>query len=329
MNILRMMLNRLKDWLRIKTYQYALFFAKIKTALFYKSYSSYDKKEGDIELSRKKLCIFSSFDPLNRIDDYVIFYLQALEKAGFSIVFVTTSPISNEEALKVKPYVSLIIRRANLAFDFASFKAGLDSVGDYRGYDLLLFANDSVYGPLHPLNGVMDFINSCKYDVVGITDSYEYGAYHLQSYFLCFKNKVFTSDVFKSFFSNFKYSNNKTFIVNEYEIGLSRILKKAGFELGAFCDYLDLSTDLYRESEDKYLQYYNMHKHLYLFENPCLSFWKIGIGKFKCPFIKKSLIISTTSSNILDWPDIIEETGYDINLIKNHLKYMSNGLRKI
>jgi hypothetical protein len=74
-----------------------------------------------------------------------------------------------------------------------------------------------------------------KCDFWGLTSSKEHhNFYYVGSYFLVFKKNVFLSHVFQNFLLNIKRLENKSKIITEYEVGLSRTLIKAGFKKDCF-----------------------------------------------------------------------------------------------
>lgn len=110
---------------------------------------------------------------------------------------------------------------------------GLDELRLFENpvYDELVLMNDSVYGPFKDLK---DFLKpSSSADFWGMTDSYMMFP-HLQSYFLVFKKNVYSSEVFKNFWSHLKIYSNRFDIVYYYEITLSKLLTSAGFRMFSF-----------------------------------------------------------------------------------------------
>ncbi len=45
------------------------------------------------------------------------------------------------------PYVSIVILRQNIGRDFGSWKVGFDSAGDLFGFQKVVLADHSAYGP--------------------------------------------------------------------------------------------------------------------------------------------------------------------------------------
>ncbi len=298
-----------------------------KSKINEKNYSSFRELEGNVNiLDRKIICVFSHFDKDNIVDDYVLHYLAALNEIGCAIIFVSTcNNIENQYVEKLKILVTKIVTRINIGWDFGSFNIGYKIAKNYDHYNLLIFANDSVYGPLHPLQNIISMVKNNECDVGAATDSYECG-YHLQSYFLVFSDKVLKSKIIDKFFENFVFSNNKTFVVHKYEIGLSRLLINNGFKLKALCDYLEVANKFFNDTfslntereNDAWIDFYN----------PTHIFWQTLIKDFKCPLIKRDLLLKNPSSivNFFSWPEVVINTGYDINLIKDHLKKINTGI---
>src|SRR4051794_30873889 len=96
------------------------------------------------------LCLFAHFDKDAFVDDYVLHYLAALKDLSFSIVFITTSPLSADEQAKLAGLCNDVILRSNAGLDFASWAVGLQRYADTLDGRLLL-VNDSVYAPVGDL----------------------------------------------------------------------------------------------------------------------------------------------------------------------------------
>lgn len=292
----------------------------IKSKLLKNYYRSYKDIKGSVDpLNRKKVCIFSHFSYDNKVADYVLYYLKDLEKSGYAIIFVSTSKSLDQASItSVSSYVSNVIIRPNIGRDVAAIPIGLEIIKKYKKeYEHLLFTNDSIYGPLSSLTPTFDLIKNPNNDVIGITDSFQ-GGYHLQSYFLLFSNKVFTSEVFCKFFDDLIFSNNKYLIIREYEIGLSKMLLKNDFKLFALCNYFDVSSDFYENSSNTFANSSSL-------KNPTHFFWDTLITKFQCPFIKRELIMDNPSRvpDVYNWKKVVKTTGYDANLIEDHIKNLT------
>ena len=253
----------------------------------------------------KRAVVFAHYDKDNLIDDYVIYYLKALNKIADDIVFVSCNNIENKDSLS--GVVSHIIDEKHNEYDFGSYKRGYlylkDNLSDY---DELVFVNDSCFGPLYPLEKVFDDMSNEVCDFWGITKNY-FGSVkgkrpikrpHVQSYFLVFKKNVFMSDIFSNFIESVKEENDKQNVIFNYEIGLSEILEKSGFK----------SSSLVKS-------YKNV-------DNITVLRWYQILLKDKMPFIKTSIFrnknVKVATYDGFD--EIIKENfNYPVSLIINFM----------
>jgi rhamnosyltransferase len=290
------------------TFPLKVIFYTIANKINKSSYTQYQEIKADVNAYDKDIiCIFAHFSKDIEVADYVIMYLKELYSQGCATIFVSTAKKITELSLsKIKPYVVNIIIRKNIGLDFGSFYTGYQISKIYTHHKYLLLANDSVFGPIVGLDPIFEMVKKSDCDVLGYTDSWEQ-SYHLQSYFLIFTKKVFTDEVFETFWKNFQFSNNKQYIIKKCEIGLSSVLINKGFNLRAFCNYFDLA--------DKYNNYFH-------YINPTHHYWKRLITDFKYPFIKKELILYNPSRirDIYLWRKILKEKNYPIELIEKELK---------
>jgi len=248
-------------------------------------------------ISRNKnlIGVFSHFDKDDLVDPYVITYLKAISEF-MDIVFVSTASGLKRKSLdKVKSIVSKIIVKENYGYDFGAWKTGLDHVGSkLNSYDGLVLLNDSVYGPIKPLNPF--FKKAKEYDVLSMTDSYEL-KYHLQSYFVYFSKEVVLSDLFKDFWGEFKIIENKMALIMRNEIGFYSKFFESKFNCGSYI-------------ESKVITRLNI-THFYWREIVDLGF----------PFIKVELLRDNPVGVSLDgWDGYIDQNHMKKDDIIRHLK---------
>jgi len=288
--------------------------------LYHKIFKYSDNKsvifQGEISFNQQPYgCAFSHFDVDNMIDDYVLHYLKTLKEAGFAIVFVSTSRFIKEKYIKsIQPLVSQIILRKNVGSDIKSYAVGIEILIKQNHFSKILIANDSVYGPFFDLKDLLTTMDNKSLDIMGITDSWQ-NYYHIQSYFILFNTEVLKHTKVKEFWNNIAPTNNKHFIISEYEIGFSRMIAKLPFKYAAFCHYDDICLYYYNSSNNKI----NLTKNY----NPTHEFWDVLITNFKCPFIKIELLRKNPSKvkNIIIWRKIITESSdYNIEPINRHLR---------
>ena len=191
----------------------------------------------------KRLCVFAHYDPEGVLDEYVVRLLVALREVCSTLIFVSTSP--NLSVSAVTPHADQVIARnsqalptsspwvfpvigVNFAYEFASWKAGLEATPDWGDYDEIVLCNDSVYGPLSPLSDAFREMEQVDCDFWGITDSLEVKR-HIESYFLVFRKPVIASPVFADFWGDLRPVEDKRRLIAQCEIEMSQTLIGHGF----------------------------------------------------------------------------------------------------
>lgn len=259
----------------------------------------------------KRAVVFAHYDKDNIVDDYVLYYLEALKKVSSYIVFVSCNPIVDKNCLE--NIADFVIDEKHDEYDFGSYKRGFLHLKDkLNEFDELIFANDSCYGPFFPLQPIFDCME--KFDFWGFTKNrigfkkiYEnkfklVKRPHLQSYFLAFKKNVFTSETFENLINSVKHHENKKDIIVNYEIGLSEVLRDAGFSGGSYI------------------------KHYQHFGNSMIYFWRQLIQKYKMPFVKCSVLRHKDDHITCSdgWKEVIaKRSDYPVSLIEKNLKRTS------
>jgi lipopolysaccharide biosynthesis protein len=177
------------------------------------------------------LCLFAHFDKDAIVDDYVLHYLAALKALSFSIVFISTSPLSADEQAKLVGLCDDVILRPNAGLDFGSWALALQRYADAVDGRLLL-VNDSVYAPVRDLPGAFARLTAEPADFYGMVESLVL-APHLQSWFLLFENHVVRSPAFRAIFAQRFEAMSKDDVIKAGELGLSAALLAAGFRYTA------------------------------------------------------------------------------------------------
>lgn len=240
----------------------------------------------------KRTVVFAHYDKDNIVDDYVIYYLKALKEICSCIIFVSCNPIKNKDCLE--GIADYIIDDKHNEYDFGSYKRGFFYLKENNlDTDELIFANDSCYGPVSPLQSVFEKMSDCDFwgitkNKFGIKNKKHCIRPHLQSYFLVFKKSVINSQCFYEFISSIKQETSKFDVITNYEIGLSEFLEKNNFK------------------SDFYL------KEFYEIDNPTIKIWKKLVEK--SPFIKCNALRYGLVENL----DNIK--NYPIELIEKNLK---------
>lgn len=269
------------------------------------------------------IAIFAHYDPDNKIKDYVIYYLEQLKVISDEIIFVSTSPLDNQEQKKIESLVTKIIIRKNIGYDFHSYKTGIENIKDLANYNQLILCNDSCYGPLFSLKDIFIQMNNQKVDFWGITSS-NLLKFHLQSYFLVFNKQTLLASCFMDFWKNLPIYQNRKDIIYNYEIELTQRLTANNYHAASYVP-LDLKIPLFwlmNRHISLLIKRYLIHSTNYSTLGNVLKFrrcseldktiilWDYIIQKYKMPFIKKSLL----TKNIVSLIDVTRE----ISSVSNH-----------
>ena len=202
------------------------------------------------------------------------------------VVAATPSLIQQNRQVKRLKHVcdGLIIRR-NEGYDYGSWMTGLSFCRDrVEQKKSVVLTNDSFFGPVRPLQGLISRLNESKADMVGLTDDLMYQP-HLQSPFMAFRAGAIECSAFWDFWNHISRWDSKRAIVKNYEVGLSTLLKKQGLKL----------ESLYTKNSNG---------------NILHAEWKSLIEKQGFPFIKTSLLRENPRQiDISEWEEVVNKSN--------------------
>lgn len=206
----------------------------------------------------KRYCVFAGYNKENKIGDDVIFYLKELNKITNGVVFIMDNPIDKTEEKKLEGLTIYHKCEKHNEYDFGSYKRGffyLKENGFLDDTSEIVFANDSCYGPLKPLKLFIEkWEKANKPDFYGITINnygFKYSSKpiiatyfpHIQSYFFLITKNIFEKDFFVDFMASIKHFDNFEEVVKNYEMGLSDVIKRNGFDLKGYFKFDNFKKD--------------------------------------------------------------------------------------
>ncbi|OJW32035.1 MAG: hypothetical protein BGO54_16585 [Sphingobacteriales bacterium 46-32] len=277
------------------------------------------------------ICIFASHTYSPALPEYVYEYLDSIKAAGIDIVFISTASVSIVDLPRLSTFSVCIIERENIGTDFGSWCTVLRYLGCTRYINFLYLCNDSVFGPFIPFASLHDQFKKVGQPVMGITDSHQGVAYHIQSYFVGIKPLVSQSNAWISFWTELKLFTERSKIIEHYEIGFSTMLRTAGFEFYIWSDWTkttSFESIVRKVAESKSLRSRWLEKVLYnneriiRFINPCALLWKELMVHHRFPFLKRELLIYEHLFEEFEldemWMPVFTEKKltYPINLIR-------------
>ncbi len=196
--------------------------------------------------------IFAFYDKSAIIHDYVLNYLRHLKEVADKIIFIADNHTLKTEQDKLQGLVEYAEFNKHGEYDFGSYKRGFQyaqNSGILKHTDELIFANDSCFC-IDSLLPIFEKMAQSNCDFWGITESKAL-VHHLQSYFLVFKNPVFTSSAFADFINSITKQVSVKDVIKNYELKLTSVLEENGFKPDAFikasndCDPMLRTFDLF------------------------------------------------------------------------------------
>jgi hypothetical protein len=195
------------------------------------------RRVGDAELGRR-CCVFVHFDAKGIVRPHTRDYLTALITDGFGIILVTNSGMLDAESESwLALRCALILIRQNRGYDFGAYRDGIAAFFEQRvAADVLVIANDSVYGPFTQFDSIITRMDFSKSDVWALTDSWQH-RYHLQSYFVAFGPVALANPAFTAFWKGVRNVRSKWAAIRFYELRMTHLMEAGGLRCAAIWDY--------------------------------------------------------------------------------------------
>lgn len=186
----------------------------------------------------KSVCLFAYYFPKSGIPSHTRHLLAQIADSGFEL-HVAASGLSDKDAQSFQqalaegspPVTASVYARPNVGLDFGAWQFLLEHGCD-ADTDEILFANDSVFGPLLPLRPIVDRMRAEKLQVWGMVRS-EAVVQHLQSWFVCMTRAALDHPAIQRVFHQPFKEMSKDEIVLHGELGLGLALQTAGLSSGA------------------------------------------------------------------------------------------------
>lgn len=202
-----------------------------------------------------KVVLFLHWDHGGRVRGALFDYIAQLQDAGRSVVFVTNAGKlePTAEARLVALCAGILIRR-NIGYDFGGWRDAIETLDLPRaGTEEIIIANDSVFGPIRPLEATLLQLDYTEADVWGLTDSWQ-RRYHLQSYFVAFGPRAIRAPAFRKFWASVIPAPSKVFTIQKYEVGMTQTMLDAGIRISAVWPYEMLIRQVTRDQLAGYLE---------------------------------------------------------------------------
>lgn len=260
-----------------------------------------------VDFAGKEVCLFVAYAPDGRLLPGALMLVKALVDAGLTVV-VCCAVNKMETSIDIEGLndAAAILKRKNGGYDFAVWAAALAEMPSVWSAARLFFVNDSILGPMHGFDQMMDRIRNSTADFLALTESYQI-EHHSQSYFFVFQNKGLLSPEVRSFWRNVRVEKYKDDVIKKYEVALlGHVRNVARLEADVLFSHKVLFPDVDIEPIRRL--------------NPTHHLWEHLIH-FGFPFVKAELLhANPLRLNIDHWEPLIALHGGDVSLIKDHLR---------
>ena len=191
----------------------------------------------------KRWCFYAAYSPRSKVTEMVLTQLRIYAERGFSVVFISMSEtISDTDRARLAEVCTHVLHRKSFGRDFGAWAAAARALeSELSDAEVLLLANDSVLGPICPLDPWLD---ACleRPGFFGLTESIK-GGFHLQSYFLVANGEKVVADAL-AFLRTMKLTHSKWLMIQRGEIEFARAMQKAGHHTAAVLDYETIENAL-------------------------------------------------------------------------------------
>lgn len=166
------------------------------------------------------ICLFVAHAPYGQLPEFTAQYLRELRQSGLKVVLCLA--MDNVDIAICDGWARVadaVVLRQNLGFDFGAWADLLRWLPEVWTAKRLIFANDSVVGPFHPLSGMVERLRSTDAGFFALTDCTIH-KYHAQSYFFGWSGRNLASAALRSFWASVENFSDKDLIIQTYEIPL-------------------------------------------------------------------------------------------------------------
>ena len=190
----------------------------------------------------KRICIFPIYCKDKIVDSALLFFLDSLNKVVDRMIIPIIGELGEGEINKILLYTKEILWKNNEGLDASAVKYVFKhylSLSELNGYDELIIANDTNYGPFVSFLELFGSMDNVICDFWGMNLSGYNLLVHLQSDFRVFKKKCFNFLV-KYILNNInEHEQDKQKIVLDYEVCLHKRFVDAGFTFASYIQKVD------------------------------------------------------------------------------------------
>ncbi len=198
-----------------------------------------------LDANAKRLSIFAYFDKDGIADSYVIYLLASVRSFCTRQVVVVNGTLTSQSEAAIRDVCDDIIFRDNSGFDITAYKEGFlhENISDY---DEVLFYNQTIFGPVCPLENMFGEMSSRDVDFWGLTrhkgakaaswDSSIPINPHVQSFFFAVRKPMLTDERFLDYWQNLPEIKTYWDAVGRHEVLFTKHFADYGFKWDVYID---------------------------------------------------------------------------------------------
>lgn len=186
----------------------------------------------------RRLAIFAYFDAQGQVDDYVPYLLRAVRAFCEKQVIVVNGTLTEEGRAALRACCDELIQRPNEGFDITAYKEGFLRENAVA-YDEVLFYNQTIFGPVCPLDEMFSRMEQADVDFWGLTRHKGAKAAswddtipippHIQSFFFAVRGKMLHSEEFLRYWQELPAINSYWDAVEKHEIRFTKHFAALGY----------------------------------------------------------------------------------------------------
>lgn len=155
-----------------------------------------------------------------------------LNQAGFDVLVVSNSDLTENQASSMCPHVWRIIDRPNLGYDFGGYREGvLHILEGNHAFEQLMILNDSVWYLPDTFEQITDHHSSKPNGISGSILRKKRNMSWLESYVYLIPKCVCEMPVFKKYWNNYILTNSKFWVIRKGERDFTHRMAQAGVAL--------------------------------------------------------------------------------------------------
>jgi hypothetical protein len=302
--------------------------------------------ENFTKLCGEAVAIYCHYSSTGRVSAMVRSQIATYAAQGFEVIFVSMCASLNEDDVgRLRKLCRAIVVRRSFGRDFGAWSDILSSdlIQRARIRELLL-VNDSVLGPIRPMEFLFETIRTAD-GLWGLINSDQNGS-HLQTFFLFSRGSAAVDAAF-DFFDRLVLSTDKEIVVNNGELSFSSSIARRGVPLWSLYGLRQVEDAALSDRKSRLETVLTLgHMGLYGYVsrradasdddlnvrirnvmagspvNPTHHFGEVLVRRFDFPFIKTELLVVNpiNMSIASTWRSLVtEESPCSVDMIVDHL----------